>query len=143
MAKVKVSEPVPVSIDRAWALASDLSRLGEWLTMHEAWRGELPAELTEGAELTGIVSVKRIRNRVTWVVEHFDPPHRISLSGVGKGGTTVALDVRIKAAAKAGSVFEFEAEFNHPTLIGPLGSAAAKTVAGDIRKSAANFAALA
>ena len=45
MAAVDVKADVPMSPQDMWEHVSDLSELGEWLVMHEAWRGELPAEI--------------------------------------------------------------------------------------------------
>ena len=36
--------------------------------MHEGWRGDVPAELTQGATLVGVAGAKGMRNRVTWTV---------------------------------------------------------------------------
>jgi carbon monoxide dehydrogenase subunit G len=137
MAQVKLSERIPVTPAEAWALVSDLSRLGEWLSLHEAWRGDLP-ELAPGAQLTGIVKTKGIRNKVTWVVGDFDPPHRISLSGEGVGGTKVALDMAVSAEGET-SRFDFRVDFSHPTLRGPLGSIAGRAIKGDIESSVGRF----
>ncbi len=141
MAQVKMSERVPFTCADAWALISDLSRLGEWLSLHEAWRGEVPA-LAPGVQLTGVVKTKGIRNRVTWLVEVYDPPHRISLTGEGVGGTTVALDMAVRPDGDL-TVFDFMVDFSHPTLKGPLGSLAARTIKGDLERSLGRFKKLA
>jgi hypothetical protein len=66
MAKVSVSAMISASPEKTWATAADMSRFGEWLTLHDGWRGELPAEIVEGTELTSVVAVKGLRNRITW-----------------------------------------------------------------------------
>ena len=137
MAQVKMSERVPVTPAEAWALVSDLSRLGEWLSLHEAWRGDLP-DLAPGVQLTGVVRTKGLRNKVTWVVQDFDPPHRISLTGEGIGGTKVALDMAVRPDGDT-SIFDFMVEFSHPTLRGPLGSLAGRTIKGDLESSLDRF----
>jgi hypothetical protein len=137
MAQVKMSERVPVSPAEAWALVSDLSRLGEWLSLHEAWRGDVP-DLAPGVQLTGVVKTKGIRNKVTWTVNDFDPPHRISLTGEGVGGTKVALDMAVRPDG-AVSIFDFMVEFSHPTLKGPLGSLAGRAIKGDLDHSLERF----
>ncbi len=62
----------------------DLSELGDWLVMHEAWRSELPDEITEGTQIVGVAHAKGMRDRVTWTVTTWDPPHQVALSGAGK-----------------------------------------------------------
>ncbi len=95
MAKVDVTADVPMSPQDMWDHVSDLSQLGDWLTMHEGWRSELPDELAEGTQIVGVARAKGFRNRVTWTVTTWDPPQRVALSGSGKGGAkyTVTLSV--------------------------------------------------
>ena len=138
MAEVTVSERVPVERGKAWALMSDLSRLDEWLALHEGWRSEVPRELTTGTELVSVVSFKGVRNRVTWVVEELRPPELIVLTGDGKGGTKASL--RFAAAAVgAETEIELHAEFSNPALVGPLGGVMARRLKGELRKSIARL----
>ena len=81
MANVTVSKAVPLDREQAWALMSDLSRLDEWLALHEDWRSEIPNEIKPGTELSSIVAFKGMRNRIAWTVKEFQPPDRISLVG--------------------------------------------------------------
>jgi carbon monoxide dehydrogenase subunit G len=137
MVQVKLSEPIRATPAAAWALVSDLSRLGEWLSLHEAWRGDVP-DLAPGVVLTGVVKAKGVRNKVTWVVQDFEPPHRISLVGEGVGGTRVSLDMSVVPKGET-SRFDFAVDFTHPALKGPLGSVAGRTIKGDLEASVARF----
>jgi hypothetical protein len=58
MAKVTVSESVPVSPERAWTAVADLADLGSWLVLHDAWRSEVPEDLTIGTRIVGIARAK-------------------------------------------------------------------------------------
>ncbi len=142
MAQLAVTETVEVSYERAWALASDLSRYGEWLSLHDGWRGDLPDELGLGTEVTGVVRAKGIRNRVTWVVTDYRPPASIVLEGRGKGGTRAALRFALTPRGDRTDL-AFVADFSHPALIGPMGSAMARTLRGDLHASIERFVALA
>jgi len=42
MATVDVSVPSEVAPQRAWQLASDLHRFGEWMTIFGGWRSPVP-----------------------------------------------------------------------------------------------------
>ena len=143
MAKVTVSEVVPLERERAWSLMSDLSRLDEWLTLHEAWRSEVPSEIQAGTELTSIVSFKGMRNRIAWTVEEFEPPDRIALAGVGKGGTKAALSLAATDAGAGETKIELQTEFSNPAIVGPLGRVAAKGLKGELEKSISRFVDLA
>jgi uncharacterized protein YndB with AHSA1/START domain len=138
MATVDVTADVPMSPQDMWDHVSDLSELGEWLTMHEGWRSELPDELAEGSELVGVARAKGFRNRVTWTVTTWDPPHQIALSGSGKGGAkyTVTLSV---APTHDGSKLGVRLELGGRALFGPVGATAARAVRGDVEKSLRQF----
>ncbi len=113
---------------------SDLSRLDEWLALHEAWRSEVPEEINTGTELVSIVSFKGVRNRIAWMVEEYDPPELIALKGDGKAGTKASL--RFAATATDdGADIELHIEFSNPTLVGPLGGVLARRLKGELEKS--------
>ncbi|MEV6322911.1 SRPBCC family protein [Nocardia sp. NPDC051787] len=141
MAKLKVSVDVPISPAQAWSHTSNLAELDKWLTMHEAWRGDVPAELTVGTQLVGIASVKGLRNRVTWTVRAAEPPRRLQLTGAGKGGTKLGLQLLV-APKGSGSEVTVDIELGGPPLFGPIGSGVARAVKGDIQRSLDRFIAL-
>lgn len=140
MAKLKVSGYVPIAPEQAWASVSDLSDLGSWLSLHETWRSEVPAELTKGTRLVGIARVKGMRNRVTWTVTEADRPHRLALSGAGKGGTKIGLDLRV-SPQDDGSAVTVAIELGGRPLFGPIGAGVAKAVKGDVENSMQTFVA--
>ena len=142
MAKVEVSEEIPADIDSVWKVVSDLPRLGEWLELHEDWRSEVPATLEEGTELSSIVSVKGMRNRITWTIGELRPPELISLTGDGKAGTKASLRVSATPVGD-GTKVELDTEFSNPALIGPLGGAAGRALKGALQRSLERLVALA
>jgi len=134
MASVEMSSDVPMSPQDMWDHVSDLSELGEWLVMHEGWRSELPDEITEGTEIVGVARSKGLRNRVTWTVTTWDPPHEMAMSGNGKGGAKYGVTVTV-TAHEDGSTMGLRLELGGRALFGPVGSAAARAVKGDVEKS--------
>ncbi|MEV2221202.1 MULTISPECIES: type II toxin-antitoxin system Rv0910 family toxin [Nocardia] len=141
MAKLKVSVDVPIPPQEAWSHTSNLTELDKWLLMHEAWRNEVPAELTVGTQLVGVASVKGLRNRVTWTVKAAEPPRRLALSGTGKGGTKFKLELLV-AAKGAGSEVTVDIDLGGAPLFGPIGSGVARALKGDIERSLERFVAL-
>lgn len=117
-----------------WDRVSDLSDLGDWLVLHEAWRSELPDELTEGVQVVGVARAKGFRNRVTWTITAWDPPHQVALSGSGKGGAKYAVTLTVRPA-EGGSALGLRLELGGRPLFGPVGAAAARAVKGDVQKS--------
>ncbi|GAC1405614.1 MAG: SRPBCC family protein [Mycobacterium sp.] len=141
MAKLELSRELPLTAQEAWAHASNLADLGDWLVMHQGWRGEVPAELTAGATLVGVAGAKGLRNRVTWTVTEVDPPRLLEMTGSGVGGTKYALRMTVSPTA-AGCEFTFKLDLGGRPLFGPIGAAAARAVRGDIERSIERFEAL-
>lgn len=138
MAKASNSISLDMTVDEAWAAASDLARFDEWLVLHDGWRGEVPAMLSEKLKVTSVVSVKGARVRFDWVIDRYRPPAEIRLSGSGKGGIKATLELAI-AAAGEGSSITLGIDLGGLPLIGPAGKAAAKAVEGDLTVSLEKF----
>ena len=138
MAKVELSRKLSISPEEAWSHVSDLSSLGDWLTMHQGWRCDLPDELAVGTTLVGVAGAKGMRNRVTWTIEEYQPPQLMNISGEGLGGTKDALRMTVKPMSK-GSEFKLKIDLGGAPLFGPIGMAAARAVKGDIEKSIKKF----
>ena len=138
MAKLELSRELSLTAEDAWAHASNLAELGDWLVMHQGWRGRVPDELTSGATIVGVAGAKRLRNRVTWTVREIDPPRLLELTGDGVGGAKYALRMTVSPTA-TGCAFTFKLELGGRPLFGPIGAAAARAVKGDIERSIQRF----
>jgi uncharacterized protein YndB with AHSA1/START domain len=138
MAKLELSRELSLTPDDAWAHASNLTDLGDWLVMHQGWRGEVPTELTAGTTIVGVAGAKGLRNRVTWTVRDVDPPRLLELTGDGVGGTKYALKMTV-GPTSSGCKFTFNLELGGRPLFGPIGAAAARAVKGDIERSIKRF----
>jgi hypothetical protein len=141
VAKLELSRDLSLSAEEAWEHASNLSELGDWLEMHEGWRGEVPSELTVGTTLVGVAGAKGMRNRVTWTVRELDPPRLLGITGDGVGGTKYALKMSV-APTKSGCSFSVTIDLGGRPLFGPIGMAAARAVKGDIERSIRKFESL-
>ena len=138
MAKLELSRELSLAPDEAWSHASNLAELGDWLVMHQGWRGDVPAELTTGTKIVGVAGAKGLRNRVTWTVREVDPPRLLEMTGDGVGGTKYSLRMTVEPTA-TGSSFAFKLELGGRPLFGPIGAAAARAVKGDIERSIRRF----
>jgi uncharacterized protein YndB with AHSA1/START domain len=141
VAKLELSRELSLSPDDAWAHASNLADLGDWLVMHQGWRGEIPAELTAGATIVGVAGAKGLRNRVTWTVRRIEPPRLLEMTGDGVGGAKYGLRMTVSPTA-SGCEFTFNLDLGGRPLFGPIGAAAARAVKGDIERSIERFEAL-
>jgi hypothetical protein len=142
LAKVYASVAVPASPDRTWATAADLSRFGEWLTLHEGWRGEVPETITEGTDLTSVVAVLGLRNRVRWHVERYAPPAALTISGRGVGGVKIALRLLVEPDGADSSTITVDADVTGRPVFGPIGMAIGRAVRADLNRSVATLATL-
>lgn len=141
MAKLASSIEVPLSPDKAWEAASDLSRYDDWLSIHRMWRSPLPETLGKGTQISSIVEVKGMLNRVDWTIVHYNPPGSLTLNGVGKGGVRVKLMAKITPAGD-GSNVAFDILLGGPALFGPIGMVVAAALRSDIHHSLEKFKAL-
>src|ERR1700712_3046702 len=141
MAKLSVSVDVPLSPERAWECASDLSRYKEWLTIHRVWRSTLPETIEKGTVIESILEVKGMSNRIRWTVVNYKPPESMTLDGQGVGGVKVKLIGKVKPAGKDsdGSTVTFDVHLGGAALFGPIGMLVAGALKGDIRDSLNNF----
>lgn len=138
MAKLTAKADVPLAPEETWDKASNLEDFGTWFLVHEGWRSELPAQLAKGTEISSVVSVKGLRNRVKWTIKEYDAPRRLVLKGDGKGGVKLGLVIDVSEKGD-GSEVAFTVELGGAPLFGPIGKGVAKALEGDIDKSLAKF----
>lgn len=149
MAKVDVTVSSDLSPDKAWALASDLRRFEEWLTIFGGWRSEVPSQIDVGTCVSSCVKVKGFRNVVHWRVTRYDEPKLIEIVGRARPGIRIALTLCVEKVeptpsrdVASGSVFQVVADLSGGLLSTPVGRLVAKVLESDVRKSVENLAAL-
>jgi hypothetical protein len=141
MATVDVAVRSDLSPDRAWALASDLRRFDEWLTIFGGWRSEVPSQVEVGTCVSSLIKVKGFRNVIHWCVTRYDEPKEIELVGRGRPAVCIALRLCVKDDGQ-GSTFQVVADLTGGLLNTRIGNLVAKVVESDVRKSVTNLAAL-
>lgn len=141
MASVSVSHHLPVTPDKAWEALSDLSRWEEWLSIHQAWKGELPTDVAVGTRLTEVVSVMGMANKIEWTVTAVDAPNTITIAGQGMAGVQIEFTLSVTPEG-VGSQATIDASFTGAMIVGPIGKAVAKNAQADLEKSLATLAEL-
>ncbi|AXB42327.1 crotonase/enoyl-CoA hydratase family protein [Amycolatopsis albispora] len=129
------AEPAAVT-----ALARDLDRTHEWLTLHAAWRGERPERIEPGAEFVQQIRLMDIPAQARWVVERADDDG-FALRGTGPMGITLGLWCTVRPAAD-GSVVRLDAALDGSPVRGPVGSTAVRSVEQALTDSLAALAGL-
>jgi len=149
MAAVDVSVSSELRPERAWALASDLRRFEEWLTIFGGWRSEVPAQIEVGTCVSSTIKLKAFRNVVHWRVTRYDEPREIELIGRGRPAVCIALRLCVRemrsgpsANVASGSTFQVVADLTGGLLNTPVGNLVAKLLEADVRKSVTNLARL-
>jgi hypothetical protein len=156
MATVDVSVSSDLSPEKAWELASDLSRFDEWLTIFGGWKSPVPAQVEVGTTVSSAIKVKGFRNTIHWRVTRYDEPKAIELVGRGKPAICIALRLCVKEIpgpsanvasgsspnVASGSEFQVIADLTGGLLNTRVGNLVAKVLESDVRRSVTNLAAL-
>ncbi|MCB0949765.1 MAG: SRPBCC family protein [Mycobacterium sp.] len=143
MASVDVAVSSGLTPERAWKLASDLGRFGEWLTIFGGWKSEVPSQIEVGTEVSSLIKVKGFRNVIHWRVTRYNEPEEIELVGNGRGGVCITLTMQVEPDGQdGGSKFRVIADLSGGLLSTPIGHFVAKVIRGDVRKSVCNLAEL-
>jgi hypothetical protein len=141
MANVDVAVSSKLSPEKAWALASDLQRFDQWLTIFGGWRSPVPSVIEQGTTVSSLIKVKGFRNTIRWEVTEYDAPKRLAMQGNGRGGVHIALHMAI-ADQDPGTTFYLQANLSGALLNGPVGSLVARVIKSDVEKSVRNLVAL-
>ncbi len=141
MATVDVAVSSQLRPEDAWALASNLGRFDEWLTIFGGWRSEVPEEIEVGSCVSSGIRVKGFRNVIHWRVTRYDEPKEIELIGRGRPAICIALRLCVKDD-KPGSTFQVVADLTGGLLNTRVGNLVAKVLESDVRKSVRNLAEL-
>lgn len=141
MASVTVTVRSDLEPAAAWALASDLQRFDEWLTIFAGWKSDVPTTIAKGTTASSLIKVKGFRNTINWTVTEYDEPKRIGLKGTGRGGVKIDLTMTVSPDG-SGSAFDLTANLSGGLLSGPVGRLVARVIESDVRSSVDNLAAL-
>lgn len=141
MVAVHVPAALPCSPEKAWSTVSDLTRFEEWLTIHQGWKSEIPAEITVGSKITEVVSVMGMANKIEWTVEKYDEPNALTISGTGMAGVRVSFTLTVEPDSE-GSKATIDAEFSGQMIVGPIGTAVGKSTKSELEESVRKLAEL-
>ena len=141
MGQISATLELDASPEDVWALCSNPHNFEKWLTLHVKWKGDVPAEFTQGSQVTEVISMMGMPNTITWTVDEYDAPRKVAISGTGMAGVKVGIDLAVSPEG-AGSRFDLTANFEGQMIVGALGKAIEKQGAGELEKSLDNFKSL-
>lgn len=141
MGQISASVELAAAPAKVWAEFSNPNSFEKWLTIHTKWKGAVPAEFSKGAQASEVVTMLGMPNTITWTVDEFDAPNKLSISGTGMAGVQVKFDLLVEAAGE-GSKATINAEFAGQMIVGALGKAVEKDGQKNLDDSLAKFAEL-
>ena len=138
MAAVDMTADMPMSPQDMWDHVADLSELGDWLVMHEGWRSELPDEITEGTQDRRRGTFQRPAQPGDLDGDDVGPAARGRHVGIRQRRNQIRRRLTVQPTDD-GSTLGLRLELGGRALFGPVGSAAARAVRGDVEKSLKQF----
>jgi carbon monoxide dehydrogenase subunit G len=141
MAQVNVSRQIAAPPEKVWAVIASPSHFEEWLTLHTKWKEEPPAGLSQGTQLTEVVTIMGMPNTITWTVVSYDPAVSLKISGTGMAGAKIALTLSVEAEGEC-CVATIEAEFISQMMAGAIGAAVERNAVKELDASLAKLTAL-
>jgi len=135
MANVSTSIDIDAPVQDVWNVATDLNRIGEWVTIHRAFPSPPPAEIKPGTQFKQTVTVAETPFEIEWTAAEVDGPRRLAWDGVGPAGTSARTTYSF-AAENGGTRFTYENEFK--LSVGKVGEAAGHVVSGAADREASD-----
>jgi carbon monoxide dehydrogenase subunit G len=143
MPESHVSAELPTSPARAWDVLSDMSRFGEWMTIHDKWESEVPEQIVVGTRVTEQLTLMGMTNKVEWTVEEYNPPKSLTISGIGLAGAQISFTLSVAEGADASSSkVTIDATFTGQIMVGAIGTAVERNAGIELEKSLAGLVAL-
>jgi carbon monoxide dehydrogenase subunit G len=125
MPTVTQSLEIPATPERVWALATDLSRYGEWNITHSGFP-DGPPSAEQGATFTEKITLMGMPGEATWTITESTAPTRTVWSGEGPLG--IMLGTRLELAPTGeGTTVSIAVSFEGGPLAGPIGDAVAQS----------------
>ena len=138
MGQISASLDLAATPETVWELASNPNNFEKWLSLHQKWKGEVPAEFAIGVHVTEVISMMGMPNTITWTVDEYAAPAKLSISGTGMAGVKVAIDL-VVTPTDGGSRFDLATTFEGQMIVGALGKAIEKQGAQELENSLAAF----
>jgi len=133
MANVNTSIDIDASVQDVWDVATDVGRMGEWVSIHRDFPESAPTELAVGTKFKQTLSVAGTPFGVEWTATEVDGPQTLTWQGAGPAGSTAHTRYSL-ATENGGTRFTYENDFKLPA--GKVGEAAAGVVAGQAEREA-------
>lgn len=141
MGQLTASRELASGVEEVWTLAADPNGFEKWLTLHQKWKSDIPAQLAVGVQMTEVISMMGMPNTITWTVDEYSAPNVLAISGIGMAGVKMSIKFDVEPA-EAGCVFILSANFEGQMIVGALGKAIETQGGKELEASLDQFAQL-
>jgi carbon monoxide dehydrogenase subunit G len=139
MGKVNATVAIPATPEKVWDVICDPSTYEQWLTIHTKWKGEVPERFSAGAKADEVVTMLGMANTISWMVQEFEEPTKLTISGTGMAGVKTTFTLGVSSDGNGGSRATIDAEFEGQLVVGALGKAVEKDAQGNLDASLAKL----
>ena len=88
MANVNASINIDAPVQDVWDVATDVGRMGEWVSIHREFPESTPTDLVVGTTFKQTLSVAGTPFGVEWTATEVDGPETLAWEGKGPAGAT-------------------------------------------------------
>jgi carbon monoxide dehydrogenase subunit G len=139
MGKVSATVAIPAKPEVVWDVICDPGSYERWLTIHTAWKGEVPERFSAGATADEVVTMLGMANTISWAVQEFDEPSRLTIGGTGMAGVKTTFSLGVRSDGNGGSTATIDAEFEGQLVVGALGKAVEQDAQANLDASLAKL----
>jgi uncharacterized protein YndB with AHSA1/START domain len=123
MGQIQATCDITAPPQKVWDAISDPATYEQWLTIHTKWKDGVPEKFSQGASAAQVVTMLGMPNTITWTVDEYDEPSRMSISGTGMAGVRTTFTFTVQSDGNGGSKASVAAEFEGQMITGALGKA--------------------
>ena len=122
MTGTNVERVINAPFEKVWEIATDLKRWEEWNTLFTKWKGDVPDSMSQGTQMTAVLTIMGMANTITLTVDEYDPPRIVVMSGTGMAGAKVSLTLSVDADGDT-TQMRARADFESQMMVGAIGKA--------------------
>jgi uncharacterized protein YndB with AHSA1/START domain len=139
MGKVTATITIPARPEVVWDVICDPNTYEQWLTIHTKWKGDVPERFHAGATAEEVVTMLGMANTISWSVQEFEEPSKLTITGTGMAGVTTTFSLGVSSDGNGGSTATIDAEFEGQLVVGALGKAVEKDAQANLDASLAKL----
>jgi carbon monoxide dehydrogenase subunit G len=139
MGKVNAQVAIRATPETVWDVICDPHTYQQWLTIHTKWTGEVPERFSAGAKVDEVVTMLGMANTISWTVQEFEAPSKLTISGTGMAGVKTTFSLGVSSDGNGGATATIDAEFEGQLVVGALGKAVEKDAQANLDASLAKL----